>query len=243
MNRRALLALCGSLGTATLAGCVGVPESDSEPGDEPASDTEPGDAESDDPENDGSSGGPEGDDSDVSPPEGYVRPESDPEVVPEAFECSDEGFERLGRRYAKEDLRFGDTERFALRISDRSFEYGDTAEIALRNVSEERSGTGNPNKYNLELYTEDGWIELRGAPADAPIPITDELLEHDPGEGFEWELELTEEGVPAGHMHEGDLRVCPDLVSGRYRFTFWGVPDRSNETDTGVAVEFDLTRG
>jgi hypothetical protein len=31
---------------------------------------------------------------------------------------------------------------------------------------------------------------------------------------------MTETGLIEGDPHAGDLRVCPDLVPGRYRFVF-----------------------
>jgi len=212
MRRRTALALCGSVGAASLSGCLGVfddsPRGNGDP-DESAPDT--------------------------SPPEGYVRPYSEPEVVPTEFRCPDGAFIRPSRWYSPDGLAYGDTEKFALHVSDRSFEYGETADIVLRNVHSERAGTGNPDKHNLEIYTEAGWTEVRRyTNVSTPLPITDELVEHQPCEGFEWEIELTEEGIPAGHINERDLQVCADLVSGRYRFVFGSI-------DMGVAVEFDLT--
>ena len=52
-----------------------------------------------------------------------------------------------------------------------------------------------------------------------------------PREVFEWSLRLTEAGIVPD---EKDFIVCPELISGRYRFVYW--------ISTPVAVAFDLQK-
>ncbi|WP_290814915.1 hypothetical protein [Halovivax sp.] len=184
---------------------------------------------------------------------GYVEPPHDPQNVPAALECDDEAFERLPAT-GDDEVAWGETvdddgdSVFAMRVEnpqydgdaddvDRAlaFERGDEVRIALRNVSDDRQSTGNRHKYNLEILTEDGWEDVRGADPDARIGYTDEGLLHPPGRGFEWTFELSEEGLVEGHAHEDAVRVCPDLHPGRYRFRFWSVAGADS-----IAVAFDL---
>jgi hypothetical protein len=171
-------------------------------------------------------------------PNETVQPteEDVPETVPAELQCENKG-ERHWMGYSEEALQIGETEHFSLRTDGRSFEYGETVTISLRNRTAEMVRTGNKHKYNLELYTERGWQEIRVWTTDTQLPYTDEAVPHDPDEGFDWEIELTETGIEIATIHEGELEVCPQLQSGRYRFTYWGL-----NGETAIAIEFDLHR-
>ncbi|EMA66504.1 hypothetical protein C461_10703 [Halorubrum aidingense JCM 13560] len=103
--------------------------------------------------------------------------------------------------------------------------------IELTNVSARAVHVGNQGKYNLELRTESGWTEIRGGDRDDTFEYTDEAIGVRPGETLHWEFEMTEAGLVEGGPHADTLRVCPDLLPGRYRFVFWGADD--------LAVAFD----
>lgn len=193
---------------------------------------------------------------------GFVRPEGEPTTVPDAFDCEDDAFDRHYAGYGDDvswgagagidghpglELRVldpdGDGEGDDGEGSDgeggdggptdpTTFARGDAVRVELTNVSTTTLGIGNHGKYNLELYTADGWTDVRGFDADGPpVAYTDELLPHHPGETVSWTFTMTETGVVDGHQHEDRLRVCPELRPGRYRFVFWGSDD--------VAVAFD----
>jgi hypothetical protein len=134
----------------------------------------------------------------------------------------------------------GDGDGLELRVVDpdgdaggaaAAFERGDEVRIELTNASGREAYVGNQGKYNLELRTETGWTEIRGAEEGTAFDYTDEAIGVRPGETLTWEFELTETGLIEGGPHADDLRVCPDLVPGRYRFVFWGADD--------LAVAFD----
>ncbi|WP_049983287.1 hypothetical protein [Halorubrum sp. BV1] len=108
---------------------------------------------------------------------------------------------------------------------------GDPFRIELTNVSGRSAYVGNQGKYNLEVRTADGWTEVRGTDGEALFGYTDEAIGVEPGETLAWEFEMTESGLVEGGPHADALRVCPDLVAGRYRFVFWGGDD--------LAVAFD----
>lgn len=178
---------------------------------------------------------------------GYVRPGGEPRTVPVALDCDDESFQRhptihdgevsWGSGGATDDHESG----LELRVIDPSYagddpaealtvERGDTVRIEMTNVSARVAYVGNHGKYNLEIFTEAGWTEVRGADEER-FGYTDEAIGHPPGDTHAWEFELTESGLVADENQPGDLRVCPDLQPGRYRFVFWGADD--------LAVAFD----
>jgi len=157
---------------------------------------------------------------------GYTRPDDEPASVPAAFVCETDGFERHDRGYADGAVRWGETDDYELRVSGLAFEYGDTATIRLS-----PGVTGNRDKWNFEIYTEQGWTEVRGTAKDDAPGYSDEAVTG----GHTWRIELTETGIVQASRHDDALGVCPDLVTGRYRFVYWGLGDES------LAVAFDLT--
>ena len=168
---------------------------------------------------------------------GTISPRDEPENIPDGSRCDDEEFERHPTVYDEDDVHWGDLENFSLRADGVSFEYGERVSISLTYTGSETGTTGNKHTYNVELYTGTGWQEVRGTSGEA-IGYSDEAVTHDPGDGFTWEIELTEEGISEASIHGGKLRVCPRLTSGRYRFVHPGPVE-----DGALAIAFDLRRG
>lgn len=173
---------------------------------------------------------------------GEVRPDADPQTVPDALVCEEvEAFERHPPLFDEDEFVWGiareaGVPKFALRVDALEVERGDKVTVTLTYLRTETgvvTGTGNKYKYHLQMYTTEGWQEVRGIVDEKPVVYTDELVEHGPGEGFEWNLTLTEDGLLDGHPHGEELTVCPGLSPGRYRFVYWGV-------DGAVGVAFDL---
>ncbi|NHN48927.1 hypothetical protein G9464_15170 [Halostella sp. JP-L12] len=166
---------------------------------------------------------------------GHVRPDGDPERVPPALDCDDDEFRRHIQPFDEEDLQWGEATgddgdpRFAMRVDRTAVDRGGEVRVTLTNVADEVLTVGNSDKHSLQVYTDAGWQDVRGATGDHPFAYTDEAYELPPGEGFEWNLSMTKDSVVADHQI--DLTVCPGLPAGRYRFVFW------NPT---VAVAFDL---
>ena len=179
---------------------------------------------------------------------GHVRPDGDPGKL-ESFACDDPDFRRLegpsadetalGEAYDDEAVTFAMRVHAAQALAggeDGSPRVGrgDEVRVTMRNVSTDVQHTGNRHRWNLQVLTMDGWRDVRGTTGDGSLGYTDEAIEHVPGEGLEWTLEMTEDGVLDGHVHEDELEVCPDLQRGRYRFVYDGIV--SGEP---LAVEFD----
>jgi hypothetical protein len=167
---------------------------------------------------------------------GNVRPAADAEPVP-SLDCETAGAERHDQRFDEADLAWGDypgegSPRLAIRVDDLTYGHGETLNVSLTNVAEQPVETGNSARYNLQVDTEAGWADVRVTTGDG-FGYADESVAHGPGEGFDWSIELSEEGIIEASAH-GNAEVCPDLRSGRYRFAYWGVEEGA------VAVAFDL---
>jgi hypothetical protein len=108
--------------------------------------------------------------------------------------------------------------------------------ITLTNISGEEQTTANAYKANLDVYTESGWQDPRGWEDGVPKPITDDLWTFEPGEKYEWNIEMAEEGIVEADYHDEDdgLVTCPGLPAGRYRFAT-SAPEQGD-----VAIAFDL---
>lgn len=169
--------------------------------------------------------------------DGQIRPEGDPVPIG-SLACEEEGVRRQPQGFDESEVVWGDVGRanepsFALRIGATDYERGDTASIKLTNVADEKRFTGNRAKFNLQAYTDSGWEDVRVGEEDRFFGYTDEAIPHPPGDGFEWTITLSEDGIETASVHD-HVRVCPELAPGRYRFAYWGVSDRA------VAVAFDL---
>lgn len=168
---------------------------------------------------------------------GHIRPEGDPEPI-DPLTCEDESFQRHPQRFEESAVVLGDVEQdgqitFSLRVAEMEYARGDTVEVSLTNVADREVHVGGKSAYNLQVFTTEGWQDVRGG--EGPFEYADEVVVLYPGDGYEWSFPLTGSGVVEGSPH--DLRVCPALEPGRYRFAFWGLPDAEAGA---IAVEFDL---
>lgn len=168
--------------------------------------------------------------------DGEIRPDDDPDVVPAPLVCQNTEYDRLQKFYSPDDLEWGESGEFVLRVSGLSFTYGDTVEIRLRNASNATEEIGALQRYNLEVYTEDGWLDVRVLTDQFQPAFPDDGGDFDPGDEFEWAIELTESGIDRADFALQQTTVCPELGSGRYRFVF------TNQfgAEQTVAVAFDL---
>ena len=171
-------------------------------------------------------------------PDGEVRPDGDPETVPDSLDCDDEEFTRFPSEYNRGELACGEAGHFTLRIEKLAYEYGETARITLTNTSFTDAEINDYRWFNFEVYTEDGWQDVRVTDRDKSVVYPDDGTSHEAGEQFQWEIELTEEGIENASFRPESTFVCPELRAGRYRFIF------SNQFGSreDVAVGFDLYR-
>jgi hypothetical protein len=91
--------------------------------------------------------------------------------------------------------------------------------------------------YAIECYTEAGWQDIRTIEGATGIPMPQPMIEHRSNPLFEWELELTEDGLRIPETFESSIHICPPPQTGRYRFVYQGLVGSDS-----VAVAFDLQR-
>lgn len=119
---------------------------------------------------------------------------------------------------------------------DLSYEYGESATFELVNTSSEAQVTSTNTRWNLQLYSENGWEEVRGTIEDHRLEHTDEEVSQEPGSGFSWTIEFTEDGISEAGPVSDRIVVCPELQTGRYRFVYTGY------APADIAVQFDFER-
>lgn len=166
--------------------------------------------------------------------EGEIRPYEEKANVPTPRQCDSEGVDRVRRAYDN-DVMWGDADGFALRVDDTAYTYGETAKVTLTNARSERNSTGSDLRFAIEVFTDNGWQDVRVTTKDEGLVYPEPEKNHSAGEGFEWELTLTEEGLRMPESFEDIVTVCPELEPGRYRFVYWAL-------ENPVAVAFDLER-
>lgn len=216
VNRRRFLALVGAGSIGALAGCPTPPD--------PPNHTET-------PSN------PTGNDSDsdVDAPENFtgnltgIEPDGTPPDVPNHEYCTSGDrsqhpvFVDLGK------VKYGDVGQWELRISETEIEVGNSFAIELQNVGSESMEYGNKWEYNLQLYTEQGWQEIRWLKKQVPYKDISTTIQ--PTSGLRWEFYASAAGMVATHPYSNYMIVCPELPPGRYRFICGDVP---------VAVQFNI---
>lgn len=212
MRRRSYLAMAGSALSVAVSGCASESRSsrqsrnDSESSDDGADETE----------------------SDLA---GYIRPEEPPEEVPPDLDCPEAGFTRHPKQY--DEVRWGDTDDLSLRVDKKTIAHGDTIHATLLNTSSEFVGTGTEVQMQVELYTQNGWKDVRGRFDEEGFQYTDAGYDLPPNEGLEWEFSFSENRIGYEFYTGANVEVCPDLSPGRYRLVFWGA-------EPALAVAFDL---
>lgn len=135
-------------------------------------------------------------------------------------------------------LRWGDDDGLGwqMEVDDTEFHPGDDVTITMRNVSDEAKQYGAMTKYNLQVYTEAGWEDIRILPSWYA------------GTGNAYGHEDIGLGQPPGGADRWTLTLDPDATSnlwcpfpdGRYRFAFYGFHDVEDEGYEAIAVAFDI---
>jgi hypothetical protein len=133
---------------------------------------------------------------------------------------------------------------FVLSLDRETVSRGDTLTATLTNVTDSPQLTGNRHKYDIQYRSADGWHTILGTEFEQEA-WADDAAGHDPGEGFSWELPLTQAGLSDASSKYG---VCSPLESGEYRFIYWGViHEESARADDGpnyaVGSRFTVSDG
>ena len=164
--------------------------------------------------------------------------EGDPPNVPSKLECADEAlrghcreanttaedcddpdYNRHAQMFDESTLQWGDGDGLGWRmeVDDTEFQPGEEVSITMRNVSSEEKHYGATTKYNLQVYTEAGWEDIRILPSWYRRPAhayghEDIGLVQPPGGAEQWTIPL-DPGATSNIW-------CP-FPDGRYRFAYY----------------------
>jgi len=110
---------------------------------------------------------------------------------------------------------------FELRIDDPDGSIGGRLEVRLRNVTDETRTTGVKKKFDIQQKHDDGWRSIFGV--ESYQGIIDKAVTHEPGEGFDWQLIFSKEGLSDAFLRSPTYYVCSPIDAGEYRFVYHGI--------------------
>lgn len=136
---------------------------------------------------------------------------------------------------------------FDLTLEPNSIAHGDTITATLENVTDEQQTTGYRKKYDIQYHGERGWHTIFGTEEETRAVWHDIGITHQPGEGFTWELTVTQDGLSGAIDGKPTYHVCMPLKAGTYRFVYWGVTSQKEvqnnyETEYALGVTFTVSR-
>lgn len=158
-----------------------------------------------------------------------VKPDYPPKNIPANSQCFSEQFSKHPVFVDFGKVTYGDSDGLQLRVSDVDLELGQAFSIGLQNSQETAIELPSKWRFNLQLYTQNGWQEIRWVTGNTNY--TKEETTVPPDSGYVWEFYTSTDGLLANHPFREDLRVCPEVQPGRYRFIF----DEQN-----IAVQFEI---
>jgi hypothetical protein len=127
---------------------------------------------------------------------------------------------------------------FTIEANRTTLTRGDSLEVTLRNVDDERHGTGTERMFVLQRHVDGEWQTVLGA-QEGQTGWNATLVIHDPGEGYTWNVPLGDDG-----FSEWGYEPCGSLSPGEYRFVYHGLVEPgeydSAIPDPSVAVAFEI---
>jgi len=123
---------------------------------------------------------------------------------------------------------------FDITVEQRNISIGDYLKVSLKNVSSSDNLTGNKKKYDIQYQNDGRWQSIIATEENAVH--SDDGVSHPPGEGFQWELRFTKDGLSNSTGHPPTYYICGQIRPGNYRFIYWGIPD----TEYGIGVPFTV---
>lgn len=134
---------------------------------------------------------------------------------------------------------------FELDLDQQSYERGEKLVAELRNVTDTERLSGAQTKYDIQFKAAHGWQTVIGVPEDGHYPWPAIGIAHQPGEGFTWQINLTQEGISGDSDPAESYRACGPMAPGTYRFIYWGITSEREreedfETDYALGVPFTL---
>lgn len=137
----------------------------------------------------------------------------------------------------------GPLEGFYLELERQRIVFGDTLVATMTNVSDEELLTGPRGEIDIQYRGDGGWHSIFGTRGDTIYPDIGSL--HNPGEGFQWELEFTRGGLTLEFEYSPSLYVCSSLKPGTYRFIFRGMgrtgDSRADNSKPALGAPFSVS--
>lgn len=123
---------------------------------------------------------------------------------------------------------------FSLDLSSANVSIGKQIRATLTNVSGNNRKTGSKMEYDIQYRDNDKWRSIFGVEQKSVV-YTDELVEHQPGGGFEWVFEFSQSGLSNSISKQPTYYVCHELQEGEYRFVYWGIhPEEEKEDESRI---------
>lgn len=160
-----------------------------------------------------------------------------PEGTPETLSCEEDDFVRLEQPFEGEiegTLVTTGATTFELSSEGNSETYGQSIRLVLRNTGEEPGTTLGRHAYSIQRETGAGWLDVRGSTTGEAVELPRSEETVDSNGAYSWSIDLEEEEISSA-VPDLDLRVCPPLGPGTYRFVYWGVVDAPP-----IGTEFEL---
>ena len=151
--------------------------------------------------------------------------------------------ERFAEYITHKDKYKNELNGFTLNSSPNSLQEGDELVISLKNKSENEQVTSVKYYYDIHRQNKYGeWSSIFWVQEGTTVGVNDKGIKHRPGEGFTWNLKLTQDGL--AHTKEGNyLYVCSSIKPGKYRFAFPGVTVYKNGREEAIlGIEFAVTK-
>lgn len=134
--------------------------------------------------------------------------------------------------------RFGG---FSMTASPETVAKEEEITIRMENATESGQTTGNRHKFTIHEQADSGWQSVYATTED--VGWTDIAFEHEPGEGFTWNVKASRSGFSSA---PNNLDACATVTPGTHRFVYWGVSSNeenasSQESPDALGVEFTVT--
>lgn len=146
-----------------------------------------------------------------------------------------------GERFSIVDVvETGQLGGFTMAVDPAEVQREDTLTVRMENASEEEQLSGNRRKFTIHRRVNGEWQSVYTE--GEKVGWNDIGIQHEPGEGFTWELPVSKAGFSDAPNH---LEACEAVEPGDYRFVYWGVGTEKEEAtdweqEYGLGAEFTV---
>lgn len=158
-----------------------------------------------------------------------ISPDYAPKAIPSNSHCFEKDVSRHPIFVDFGEIQYGDAGGWRMRASGVEFTLGESFTIGLQNVSGETIEASSKWRFNLQLYTENGWQEIRWVTGEVSYSESETSIPN--GSGYLWQFYSSTDGLLANHPFREELLVCPEVQPGRYRLIF---------EEQSIAVQFEI---